>query len=77
MESENNTSGSDDAAGIENPPSTAPTDGATARQPDWTRSRQTTHECADLDEATPGKTAQRETEITEVGGEDETSRPNI
>ena len=39
--------------------------------------RRTTHEGADLDEAPPDKAAQRETETTEVGGEDETSRPRI
>ena len=41
------------------------------------RPRQTTGKDANLDEATPGKAAQRETETFEVGGEDETPVPLI
>ena len=46
-------------------------------QPEWARPRRTTYKGANLDEATPGKAIQRETETTEVGVEDETPHPHI
>ena len=60
-------------------PSSASADGATvnASQNGPAQDGQPKYKGADLDEATPDKAAQRETEIIEVGGEVEIPRPNI